>query len=295
MPSIKEELSLINSVYELKDLKSVRSTLSNIWGFARNIHIPRNSTLRRGLRASSDGFLQSQFNLLPMLSDIVGVNRAISRVEAQVNALLTRSLKLQRKHFRFSWREFDDSDDHTDAFYMFPSNKVTNRISTHAVTRHTVHESSLFHAMVEYNFSFTQYQREHALMLALLDAFGVNLNPRIIWNAIPWSFVVDWLVGVGRWLDNFKIQNMEPKITIQRYLWSIKRERNIYMYKVSNHYARVYSGHSGYPSPVLMPVVTETAYRRKVGVPSISSFLTTSGLSSNELALSTALVLARRR
>ncbi len=45
---------------------------------------------------------------------------------------------------------------------------------------------------------------------------------------------------------------------------------------------------------VPLPVVTETAYRRQVGLPGYSS-LTSSGLSPKELSLGIALVFARRK
>jgi len=297
LPSIKEELSLINSLYELKDFKSLPHTMSRIrTGLDRMFRFRSGLTLRQGLRLGSDGYLQSQFNLLPLLSDIVGANRAIRRIEAQINELVTRSGKVQRKHFAYTWSEFEDSTDVTDPFYVMTSfdsdiGTSATQLTRYVCTRQTIHEPSKFHAMIEYNYNYSQYQRENALLLGLLDAFGVNLNPAIIWNAIPWSFVVDWVFGVNRFLSNFKVQNMEPKINIRRYLWSIARKRNIWVYRVAKH---AYPGHAlAAPQEVPTPVVTETAYRRHVGTPA-PSLITTSGLNSTEFTLGAALVLARK-
>lgn len=43
----------------------------------------------------------------------------------------------------------------------------------------------------------------------LLDVLGFELNPRIIWDALPFTFVIDWFFGVGNWLQNFKIDTLE--------------------------------------------------------------------------------------
>lgn len=160
----------------------------------------------------------------------------------------------------------------------------------------TTHASH-FHAQIEYNFNYTQFQREHAHVLALLDALGVNFNPAIVWNALPWSFVVDWVVGVSRWLDNLKVGNMEPKINILQYLWSVRRSRTVQVEgKVAfNKYFSGYDPYTYYPTAyVSFPVTYETAYRRSAGLPGPSWF-ETSGLSSKEFSLGAALVVSHRR
>lgn len=295
-PKIKNELSIINSIWELRDFSSLPNTLRNIWStLGRNLFRPRaNQTLRQTLRATSDGYLQSQFNILPLLSDIVGLRRALSRIQSQINDLVTRSGRVQHMHFAYNWREFEDQVDADDPFYIWPQNMLPGQISRFVNTRTTYHQPSQFHAEIEFNFNFTQYQIENALLYSIHDALGINLNPRIIWNAIPWSFVIDWVVGVGRWLDRFKVTNMEPTINIRKYLWSIKRSRRVYITVNAKHYNETYPGHSGYPQEAPIPVVTETAYRRQTGLPKLSS-LQASGLDSQEITLGAALVLARRR
>jgi hypothetical protein len=42
-----------------------------------------------------------------------------------------------------------------------------------------------------------------------LDSLGFELNPGIIWDAIPFSFVVDWFVNVGKVANSFKIDTLE--------------------------------------------------------------------------------------
>lgn len=62
---------------------------------------------------------------------------------------------------------------------------------------------------------------------ALLDSMGFELNPRIIWDAIPFSFVVDWFFGVGSFLDRFRVDTLElPIVLVDSYV-SYKENLNI--------------------------------------------------------------------
>lgn len=47
------------------------------------------------------------------------------------------------------------------------------------------------------------------VLRGLLDSLGFELNPRIIWDALPFTFVIDWFFGVGSWLDRFRVDALE--------------------------------------------------------------------------------------
>lgn len=290
LPSIKSELSSLNSLYELKDLPSLPRTLRGLAKFA----FSRSSrkTLRELLRAGSDAYLQAQFNVLPLLSDIASIFKAVSSYERRINDLLRRAGKLQSRHYAYSFDEFPPSADDSSLRYLVSpfstGPEMGNAVYIHRDVGAT---HSQFHAQIEYNFNYTQYQVEHARLLGALDSLGVNINPAIIWNALPWTFVIDWVFGIGRWLDDHKIENMEPKINILRYLWSIKRTRETYL---TRRHSRVGS----WPCPLQntghVSTVYETAYRRSPGLPS-TSLIESSGLSLKEFSLGAALVFSRRR
>jgi hypothetical protein len=52
------------------------------------------------------------------------------------------------------------------------------------------------------------------IIRVLMDAVGFELNPRIIWEAIPFSFVLDWFFGFGSFLDRLKIDALELPISM---------------------------------------------------------------------------------
>jgi len=307
LPIIKEELSLINSIYELKDFKHMARTLSNVkfWQDKFNLITKnkamiallarKNKALTLGflLRQASNNYLQWSFAIAPLISDIRSIYTALKRTERRLNDFITRSGRVQSKHFRFVWTEtpdlFEVDEPNMGGFHWFYQLDPYVLFRSNRTVRN---EPTIFHAQVQYNYNYTEYQIAHARLLGMLDSLGVNLNPAIIWNAIPWTFIVDWVFGVSRWLEQFKEQNMAPLINIRRYLWSVKRSRRIF---VMNGIDPIYAS-EGFPTynRTSLPTVMESSYRRHVGMPE-ASLIESSGLNLKEFSLGAALVIARRR
>lgn len=299
LPNIRPELSLLNSIYELKDFKSLPRTLTNL-KLSKLFSKRASGTLRNVLREGASNYLQLEFNILPLLSDISSVYAALSRIERRINDLISRSGRMLTRHFTRVIME-DDSSTRSSSTQSLggigPHNMWTSDVNVAATAeweRLVITDPAIFHAEVRYNYNYTDYQVEHARLLGLLDSFGINLNPAIIWNAIPWSFVVDWVFGVSRWLNDQRIGLMDPKINIHGFLWSFKRRRQMFVSRKVK-YGLLQGGPSDRESAkVTLPVVTETAYRRECGLPDSSSIVS-SGLNSKEFSLAAALVVSRRR
>lgn len=330
LPTIKAELSLVNSIIELKDFRSLPRTLQSLSSFtkalpetARNLakHFSKRNkgtkmerlrktfslstaTFAEATRTGADGYLQSEFNIQPLLSDISSIFTAISRHQKGLHDLLRRQGKRRIKHFTVLIQK---------PLTSMPSQQVTavmnagtfqghyhppgytgiyrNVYTTCLCTRSVAEYYSVFHAQVEYNYQFTRFQVENAQLLGMMDALGVNLNPAIIWNAIPWTFIVDWVTNVSKWLNKRKTLNMEPMTNISRYLWSCKttRRTRVELRPNPNDHFAVPRFHDRY-----LPDLYEVAYRRDIGIPTGSSLIT-SGLSLKELSLGAALLLTRNR
>jgi hypothetical protein len=293
LPLIKSELSIVNSIIELKDFKSLPKTIANIWQVAKVI--PRSlKSLRSLLRGGADGYLQAKFNILPLLSDIAGIRSALSRTERRINDFITRSGRVQKRHYNRPLMEFKPTVDTAPGAILTEVLSSYPLASSYTYERFVTPSPTIFHAEIEYNYNYTRYQVEHARILALLDALGANLNPAIIWNAIPWSFVVDWVINVSQWLSTQRVGFMDPKINILRYLWSVKRVRSIIVQRKAFAPDYIDGPYKQVSGPVPLPTVRESAYCRVVGLPSEHSILM-SGLNANEFSLAAALVISRKR
>jgi len=303
LPTIKGQLSLLNTLYEFKDVVSVKRSARlaiNTFKQLKSKIAPKyaRNSLRMLSHLSSDVYLQLKFNVLPLISDVQGMYRALSNYKKRINDLISRSGRTRTSHFTKFLNEYDANVDSGDGAnhglgYCYYGSGTYPTVVLVSDRRQVITHPTIFHAEIQYNYNYTDYQRVHAHVLALLDAVGVNLNPAIIWNALPWSFVVDWVVNLSSFLDSLKEGNMEPKINILQYSWSVSRRRDIFLSgKVAAR--KYYSGYDSttyYPKEYISyPAVHETAYRRQVGLPNMNLLLT-SGLSLTELSLGAALVL----
>jgi hypothetical protein len=292
LPTIKQELSAINSFVELPDVLSVKRTLELMKQFVlrpQAIDVKgKLATLSLLLKVIGDVKLQKDFNINPMISDVYGIYRALAAVEKRMNALVTSAGRVRHMHFARTYKMADDTDEASGVYNPVVYPGVYGECQSY---RRVSYSPVKFHAEIEYNVNYTQYQREHARILTLLDSVGINFNPATIWKGIRWSFIVDWVAGVSQFLDQFKVLNMEPQINILRYLWSVKYERRIALSKTI--------GRSGIPYVRFQEQApcgnyVETAYRRQVIRPT-PSLIELGGLSLNEFSLGVALVLANRR
>lgn len=297
VPTFRAELSSLNTIIELGEIASIRNTVKNIRKLPTRLR-GGGRPIRDILRTTGDGHLQYAFNLRPLVADIAGVSSAISRVKRRVNAAMARAAKLRWAHWSVDLTEHEGSTEDGSPYsvdrvgldYESREPRTFETVGPTFATRFNTGVTSKFHVTIEYRFLYTRFQYENAHWLALQDNLGLNYNPAIIWNAIPWSFVVDWVVGISNKLDNFKAMHMEPQLGIRQYCWSIRRTR-----RTSVTYSHA-NNTVGWASGLTVPVgtVVETAYKRRVGRPTTTS-LTTSGLSPRELALSASLVITRRR
>jgi len=293
---VKSRMSIVNSLLEIGDIISLKRSCANVirlaplfqkWKYLGE-HL---YDIRKVLMHGSDWYLQAQFNLFPLVDDVMGIKNALAAAERRARSLINGAGRPRTFHFDANVPDGVDGEDTVGPYsatgLFYPEANVFGPMYTH---RYVTNKTTSFHVEIQYNYSFLDYQVAHAQLLVFLDMIGANLNPKIIWNAIPWSFVFDWVFGVAKWLDQFKVTNMDPQINIRRCLWSYKKSRLI---AVSRSIGTKDSGYLTCIDHLPIARYTEESYRRSNWMPGISS-ITSSGLSPKEISLGAALVFARR-
>lgn len=299
LPSIRPANSLINSIYELKDLESIPKTLHKI-GEAldalEKLYQNRNSALtlsqilkklnplqlkqalkgvlRSTVDATADSYLQSNFNIAPLLNDISTTFFKVQTVRDKLNKLISNARRKQRTHWGAPLSGFSNSNES-----FITTGRPTDFGGGIQFDRKTTYSIARFQATLEYSYEMPPGTYKDHLMRGLADFNGLTLSPRVIWNAIPWSFVVDWVVGIGPWLDQFTGRHLEIVTHVDQACWSVHVERNV----------QVGCALTG---PVSQ-ITEESYYRTPATVPLISS-LRTNGLNLKEFSLGAALGITQR-
>lgn len=262
LPRMNEGLSLINFILELKDLRRMFDGLfvrmSNIkattgYDWRELLRVNAKSTLsefskvfsrRSGetalsyskrvahevLAEGSGNLLNYSFGWRPFLSDIVGIWNALTKFKLRLKHLKSNEGKVIRRHYRRKLTGYASS--------------TTLRVSELLRTRETymaaygasdpstakVYESvrwvtpPTYHATLTYRYSIPDISLLSTQIAGLLDALGVNLNAQIVWNAIPFSFVVDWALDVGGFLNRFRIDNLQIRTEVLDFVHSLKSD-----------------------------------------------------------------------
>jgi len=127
----------------------------------------------------------------------------------------------------------------------------------------------------------------------LLDTLGVKPDPSIIWNAIPFTFLIDWVIDVGGFLRRFSTDNLGLKTVVHDFCSSHKSvtTRSI---RLKAYYGPSWNNWESPNSPVVTNV-TKRRYIRRKSIPSLTAALASSGISTRELTLSAALLATNGR
>jgi hypothetical protein len=294
MPSIKGGFSVINDIIELKDIRSLPRSVRAVRDLADTLGLEfldpklwKKKSIGKLVRGPSDIYLQWKFNVWPMINDIAKAYKSLNSVDKQLKKLLADADKpIHRRYVKRITENLGagttvvENSGNSNNFYYAGGTRY-ERITQVGISQ--------FSATIEYSYKLPSMTSQELRVAALADYFGLNLNPSIIWNAIPWSFVVDWTLGVSQWLNQFAIRNVRPIVYIRRFCAVAHAERSILTYLTPN-WTSIHEG-----GPALCSQVTEKAFRRIANYPDLYSSITSSGVDPTEFTLAAALAGSRFR
>jgi len=235
-PGVEEELSVLNSIYELKDFKSLPRLLDNTsktlakfpgaslfmerWLKGRRLRraTPK-LTLKEIVAATTGNYLNYMFAVAPLVSDLKAVHKALRNTRKSVEDLLAREGQPQRRHFKKTLQPDTIGVDGV----VNEANAPWSGAKWYWYQRTAEFVGPIeYRASMSYTYRVPGLLKEHALLLGYLDAFGINFNPSIIWNAIPYSFVIDWFAKVGKTVNSLRGKLLAPIVDIEAFDHSIK-------------------------------------------------------------------------
>jgi hypothetical protein len=297
-PKLDEGNSLVNFVLELKDFKDVVKYLSgnvnqkltllnSLTGIRKKDH-----TFKR----LSKMYLSYSFGWRPLYQDVVSLVDSLTAFTKRLNELVKRANTPQQRY----WGQWISGSESADSTYS-ATNGTNEGIGAAGIglggqrvrARSILRGSSgiRFHATLRYRYPLPEsLTAVGGRLKAFLDVLGVNANPAILWNAIPFTFIVDWFVNVSAYLERLRVDNIDFKTEITDFCTSAKFERTI-----EYQHQNVQSTYSDTPVQQTGPWTTtdicvKTFYERKLGLPNYLTALQSSGLNIREFSLTAALL-----
>lgn len=171
-------------IFELKDLPEMLHQAGRI--------------LQKGAKASdaAGAYVSYSFGWAPLISD----TRKLVNFSSSVNNKLKYLLKTSAKGGARISRKLDDTkttlstssfNGSTPAFSAIPSFEGSRIIEEHRKVWAVANVATFP----------TPNEIDHPNLTAARAAFGLNLSAASLWEAIPWSWLIDYLGNVGDFLD----------------------------------------------------------------------------------------------
>jgi hypothetical protein len=122
---------------------------------------------------------------------------------------------------------------------------------------------------------------------AMIHSFGVTRMASVIWEAIPYSFVVDWFVSVGDLIESLEDSILDPlPIVIHDYNHSIK-----YEWKTILEAEMSVNSLSSFYATIDFAQRQSSVYERRRDVPSLFDSLSARTPSLNQAGLGLSLII----
>lgn len=215
--------------------------------------------------------LNYNFGWKPFVSDIRKCWRGLETFEERLNRFTRDAGKELRKRFRDSPRRVNDVV--VGAYATGFGNRYRLREYCDIEEQH----ASAF----DFSYLIPQYSNEELRWRALADTLGLKITPSQFWTVLPWSFVVDWFVDVGGFLESYENDWLQPWIKLHQGCYSRRIKGTI----------RVVAEQCVYGSaqfPGINMVLSQ--YIRRVGLPNFSAV--TDPLDADKIRLGTSLLLS---
>jgi hypothetical protein len=173
-----------------------------------------------------------KFGVKPLVSDINSVHNALSQLESKINELLNQrfSIKGQYKDVR------SEGYDHSSGLSPDTMGLFSRRVST---TRTTT-KKWVYGAVKRIDPS--KLPSINTLKYrSLAEQLGLSLDATDLWEAVPYSFVVDWFLPIQTFLEQFGRAKPDPSWLLTVQCWSSVKTETV-----------------GITSDVITPVVSST-------------------------------------
>lgn len=209
-PKFEGHVSLLNTIFELKDFRDLMKNigksgaiLKDLYRQSRQLSGLKTQVLFSGMkrvepsRAIAEGYLTKQFAIDPTIKDFLAI-------AAQC---MTSAREAQNKFFQ----------DGIDGKFMHYRENVfvTNNLSTPGAFNNYMWQSGEKSKLVRNATAhmFYTYTKQTTLD-AFVHYWGLSGTAEAFWNMLPWSFVMDYILTVGKSLN---MMRTDPNVVLDEF------------------------------------------------------------------------------
>lgn len=215
---VKPDLTMVNVPNFLIEIGQLRS-LGSWWRGKSVGRTIKTKDLKHTGKQLAGGVLQYSFGVAPLKSDIEDAIEAVSTLRSRLAEFKASVGKKQHRAVTVA----KAVDSATGTFNYGGDSHQPCLWNVSRITRANAHFTFEPRPIGALN-SIDEFLR------GMIDSLGFELNPHIIWEAIPFSFVVDWIVNVGAFLDRFKVDALELPVLLEDGYLQVREDLHVGSY-----------------------------------------------------------------
>ena len=231
-PRFEGEVSMLNFLFELKDFRDIAKALSKNRSPGKLANTMRH--FRTRLRKIDKKMCQSDAPLSVVAKNTAGAGIGAAKLSAQARLINEFALKplisdcgkilaQAGEIVNDVQRQFKDQGEELNTSHYSEENEISSSLTPGTYNSYWWAYGSLekqrFTATHEYRYSYTMRKESEAFK----RYWGLNMTPEVIWNATPFSFLVDYFAKVGQAI-HFMTGDPNVKLFSSQYCESILQD-----------------------------------------------------------------------
>ncbi len=159
-----------------------------------------------GPRRAGEDYLTWQFGFRPVIQDIYDLATSIDTADKQWRMYVKAAEKLQRRHFEFPVETSTKTEavaSGGSSYPVLPTTIASGQTSTLYRTRTTVTKRR-FSAAYAYALPSGAESTSATVrkVVQYKQQYGLNIDPALLWELTPWSWLIDWFLPVGNFIQS---------------------------------------------------------------------------------------------
>jgi hypothetical protein len=273
MKPTQPEFSALNSIYELREMPQL---------FKADYH-------KRGLRGVADYNLAIQFGWIPLLNDIKSFLSLQAKLQKRLAQLLRDNGRPVRRRITLKDESSPNAVAQGSSYSAFQPVLVTQYYASQPTWKTTTFFRERVWASAQFRYWLPGGPRDVEYSRRLLRALsGYRVTPDVIYNAIPWSWLVDWFSNLGYLLENLDYAGVAERLAAD-YFYIMRSQEWSMEYVASGSFKR----RSGETFSVRATALTRAFAKSRVRGGPFDIALKEKDLSATQLGILGALGLSR--
>ncbi len=238
-------------------------------------------------RKSGEDYLSWQFGFRPVIQDIYGLASSIDTADKQWRTYVKGANKLQRRHFTLPVDQSTTTTAVSLGGTIYPNlgTSLASGSASQLYRERSITSVTRFSAAYAYTVPKPD-PRVSALARKALQyrrQYGLDVDPVLLWNLTPWSWLIDWFVPVGNFINSVSSLSLGNTALPWAYVST--------SYRVSDTYSRPGCRLIDGGEPGKLEVVTH--YQRRVSISPFGTAESWTALSAKQLSILAAIGITR--